>query len=293
MSTAPTTTTTATASPAPAISSPPRANGRVHLSFARLVRSEWIKFTTVRSTWWSIGLVAALSLGLSLLMAASYASFAGGAPAGQQPDSGGIAIQVITFSTVLTQLLAVILGAIAVTGEYSTGMIRSTLTAAPRRIAALLAKALVVGAAMFVISVVVFALAAMVTTPILGANGLDLGDPGSALPPLLGAALYLALMSVMGVGLGFAIRNGPGTLAVGIGIVFVAPILVGFFPRVDDFAWIHDLASFLPSNAGQSLFLSGGMSGNPLDTVPALITIVLWAVAAVIGGSAVLASRDA
>jgi ABC-2 type transport system permease protein len=247
----------------------------------------------VRSTWWSIALVIVLSVGLSLLMAASFASFATDNAEAGMPQGNAIAVQVIVFSTVLTQLLAVILGAITVTGEYSTGMIRSTLTAAPGRDGALLAKALVVGVTMFVTSVVVFAITAIVTGPILTTNALDLSQPDTSLMPLLGAALYLSLVAMMGVGIGFVIRNGPGALAVGIGLIFVAPLLVSFFPRVDNFAWIHDVASYLPSNAGQSLFLTGGMSGTALETIPALITIVAWAVAALVGGIAVLKMRDA
>lgn len=279
--------------PAATAPTPAAADPRIHLSFARLVRSEWIKFTTVRSTWWSIALVLVLSVGLSLLMAASFASFALDNAAAGMPQGNAIAVQVIVFSTVLTQLLAVILGSITVTGEYSTGMIRSTLTAAPRRTGSVLAKALVVGVTMFITSILVFAITAIVTGPILTTNALDLSEADTSIMPLLGAALFLALMAMMGVGLGFVVRNGPGALAVGIGLVFVAPLLVSFFPRVDDFAWIHDLASYLPSNAGQSLFLSGGMSGNALDTIPALITIVAWAAAALVGGIAILKTRDA
>lgn len=277
----------------PSVKTPAAADPHIHLSFVRLVRSEWIKFTTVRSTWWSIALVIVLSIGLSLLMAASFASFATDNADAGMPQGNAIAVQVIVFSTVLTQLLAVILGAITVTGEYSTGMIRSTLTAAPGRSGALLAKALVVGVTMFVTGIVVFAITAIVTGPILTTNALDLSELDTSVMPLLGAALFLSLVAMMGVGIGFVIRNGPGALAVGIGLIFVAPLLVSFFPRVDNFAWIHDLASYLPSNAGQSLFLTGGMSGTALDTIPALITIVAWAAAALVGGIAVLKTRDA
>lgn len=279
--------------PTAAPATPTPADPGIHLSFARLVRSEWIKFTTVRSTWWSIALVLVLSIGLSLLMAASFASFAAEAAVDGMPQGNAIAVQVIAFSTVLTQLLAVILGAIMVTGEYSTGMIRSTLTAAPGRSGAVLAKALIVGVTMFVTSIIAFAIIAVVTAPILSTNALDLSELDTSLMPLLGAASYLALMAMMGVGIGFVIRNGPGALAIGIGLVFVAPLLVSFFPRVDNFAWIHDLASYLPSNAGQSLFLGGGMSGDSLDTIPAVITMIAWAAAALIGGIAVLKTRDA
>lgn len=263
------------------------------VTFAHLVRSEWIKFTSVRSTWWSIGLVAVISVGLSLLMAASFASFSGEMPAMSVEEANRQAVQVVVFSTVLTQMLAVILGTITVTGEYSTGMIRSTLTAAPGRIAALFAKALVVAVTMFVTSVVVFAIAGVVSGPLLPTGALDLSHPDSSVMPLLGAALYLALIAVLGVGIGFIIRNGPGALAAGIGLVFVAPILVMFFPRMESFQWIHDAAGYLPSNAGQSLFMGSPMTGGLLEPIPAIVTIIVWAALAVAGGIAVLKTRDA
>ena len=268
--------------------------GAYRLSFAHVVHSEWIKFTSVRSTWWSIGLVAVLSIGLSLLMAVSFANFGDGAVQSTSVvEANRQAVQVLVFSTVLTQLLAVVLGTITVTGEYSTGMIRSTLTAAPGRISALFAKALVVAVTMFVTSAVVFAIAAAVATPVLPTGALQLSDLGSSVMPLLGASLYLAATAVIGVGIGFIIRNGPGALAAGIGLVFVAPIIVLFFPRLETFQWIHDAASYLPSNAGQSLFMGAPMTGNLLEPVPAALTLVAWAVVAIAGGLAVLKSRDA
>jgi ABC-2 type transport system permease protein len=263
------------------------------LSFARLVASEWIKFTSLRSTWWSIGLVAVVSIGLSLLMAFSFAAFAGDMPPLPVEEANRQAVQVVVFSTVLTQLLAVVLGTITVTGEYSTGMIRSTLTAAPGRTAALFAKALVVAATMFVTSAIVFAVAAVASGAVLPTGALDFSEPDSSLMPLLGATVYLALIAVIGVGIGFVVRNGPGALAAGIGLVFVAPILVLFFPRLDSFQWIHDAASYLPSNAGQSLFMGSPMTGEVLEPVPALLTLAVWTVAAIAGGIAVLKIRDA
>lgn len=263
------------------------------LSFAHLVRGEWIKLVTLRSTWWSFGMVALISIGLSLLMATSMSAFLGDAGPLSVAEINAQAVMVVLFSTVLTQLLAVVIGAISVTGEYSTGMIRSTLTAAPQRIPSLLAKALVVGVSLFVSTFVVFVIAALVTGPILPTGAMDLSDLNSSLMPLLGASFYLAIIAILGVGIGFIIRNGPGALAAGIGLVFVAPLIVGFFPRIPDLEWLHTLASYLPSNAGQSLFMGSPMSGDVLETVPAVLTLIAWAVVALVGGSTVLKTRDA
>ncbi len=285
------TTLTAPETPTRATFQPVSAH---RLSFGRLLRAEWIKFTTVRSTWWSFGLVALVSVGLSLLQAVALASFAAEDMAGATAaEANGMATMTILFATILTQLLAVIIGTITVTGEYSTGMIRSTLTAAPARIGSLLAKALIVATTVFVFSLIVFALAALATGPILPAGFLDLSDPETSIMPLLGGALYLALVSAMGVGLGFVIRNGPGALALGISLIFVAPILVMFFPQTEQFAWVQDAAAYLPSNAGQSLFMGAPLSGSGLETWPAIIALVVWAVALIAAGAGVLKARDA
>lgn len=263
------------------------------VTFPRLLRAEWIKFVTVRSTWWSLALVALVSVGLSLLQALALATYAGEDLPTSAAEVNATAVMVIVYATILTQLLAVIIGAIAVTGEYSTGMIRSTLTAAPGRIGAALAKALVVAVVLFVFSLIVFVIAALVTAPLLPHGGLDLSDPASSVMPLLGAALYLAMIGVLGVGLGFIIRNGPGALAVGVSLVFVAPIVAMFFPGEDEFAWLQHAAGHLPASAGQSLFMGAPMSGVPLEMWPALITVIAWGVAALLAGAVVLKSRDA
>ena len=271
---------------------PPESRGR--LGFARIVHSEWIKFTTLRSTWWSLALVAVVSVGLSLLQASAIASFGDYTipnPTAEQINAD--AVMVIVFATVLTQLLAVIVGTISVTGEYSTGMIRSSLTAAPDRVRSLLAKTLVVSGTMFVFSLIVFGIAGLITGPILPNGPVDFSDLDSSLMPLLGGALYMAVVAAMGVGFGYIIRNGPGALAVGIGIVFVAPVLVLFFPMTDDFAWVQELAAYLPSNAGQSLFMGSPLSGETLETAPALITLGAWAAVGLGAGTAVLKTRDA
>ena len=179
---------------------PPETRGK--LSFARLIRSEWIKFTTLRSTWWSLALVAVISIGLSLIQAAAIASFTDDGRSSGGDHQWQREVVVILFSTVLTQLLAIIIGTINVTGEYSTGMIRSTLTAAPDRMRSLFAKVLVLSITMFVFRSIVFAVAGLVTGP-------DPADRRSrllrhldtSLWPLLAAALYIALlMTALGVG---------------------------------------------------------------------------------------------
>ncbi|MDY0909573.1 ABC transporter permease [Microbacterium sp. CFBP9034] len=281
---------------APAITragSPQPGENPQRLSFPRLVRSEWIKFSTLRSPWWSIGIVALVSVGLSLLVASSMSGFieAGSLSAA---DASAQAVQVVLAPTSFTVLLAAVLGAISITGEYSTGMIRSTLTAAPGRLGSLFAKAVVVGGFMFVSSLVIFTVAAVATAPLLSDSGiaLDLADPENSLVPILFGSLTLTAIALLGLACGFLLRNGPGAIATAVGLVFVLPLVPAFFPvGVEGWEWIHDLAQYLPTNAGQSLMIPG--AGPGLDTIPALLTLVAWVLAGLAGAAAVLKTRDA
>ena len=258
------------------------------LGFLRLVRSELIKLSTLRSPWWSIGIVAVLSVGMSLLVAFAITSFSGGPPANAEA-----AIQIVLAPTSFTVLLAVILGSIQVTGEYSTGMMRSTLTAAPGRIGSLLAKATVVAVFVFVSTFVIFLIAAVATAPIVNAagEGLDVADVGSWLPRFAAGAFMMAIISIIGVAAGYILRNVPGAIAMGVGIVFVLPLVPAFFPASPGWEWIQDVAKYLPTSAGQALMSAEG--GGWLEPWAAALTLIGWAVVGLGLGAVVLRSRDA
>lgn len=259
------------------------------LSFVRLVRSELIKLASLRSPWWSIFVVAVLSIGMSLLIAFALTSIPG-APTDGTSD---LALQVVLAPISFTVLLAVIIGSIQVTGEYSTGMMRSTLTAAPGRIASLLAKTVVIAVFVFVSTFVIFVLAALATAPIVaGAGaGIDVADIGSWLPGLAAGAFTMAIIAVIGVAAGYILRNGPGAIALGVGIVFVLPLVPAFFPSSPGWEWIHDIARYLPTNAGQALMFPGGEGA--LEPAIAALTLIAWAVIGLGAGAAILRSRDA
>lgn len=248
-----------------------------HLTFARVVRSEAIKLFTLRSTWWSIAITAALSVGISLLMATASRDFAAGFPP----------VMAVVAPMQFTMLLAGILGAIAVTGEYSTGMIRSTLTAVPRRGVVLAAKALVVGGFLAVASAVIFAIAVMATAPVL-ATQIDWSDPDASIIPLAYGVLSMTVFALIGLGFGFILRNGAGAIAATVGLLFVAPIVVSLFAMFgESWEWILDLGRYLPMNASQTLTTGGD------DMTGALIALLAWAVAGLLGSWAILRSRDA
>ena len=264
--------------PAPAratMVAPPAAR----LSFGRVLRSEWIKLATLRSTWWSLGIAVALSVGISLLMAAASADFGAGFPA----------VSAIVMPMQFTMLVAGILGAIAVTGEYSTGMIRSTLAAEPRRGVVLAAKALVVAAVLAVTTIVGYAVAIVLTAPIL-TQQIDWSDAAMSTIPLAYGVLSMMVFALIGLSFGFLIRNGAGAIAATVGVLFVAPIVVSIFSAFgESWQWIVDLGRYLPMNAAAAVTAPGG--GD--DVLPALLALVAWVIVGLGAGWTVLRTRDA
>lgn len=271
MSTA-TAPTASTASPTPAPRSP------YHLTFPRVVRSEWLKLLSLRSTWWSLAITVALSVGISLLMASALRDF----------DAGFAPVMVIVMPMQFTMLVAGILGAIAITGEYSTGMIRSTLTAEPRRGAVLVAKALVVAVVLAVTTAITYAIAALATAPILK-TAIDWSDPKTSWFPLLAGVFAMATFALIGLGFGFIVRNGAGAIAATVGVLFVLPIVLSMFSFAGEgWKWIVDASAYLPVSGAQSATTAGGK-----DVLRGVATLAAWPAALLLGAWASLRGRDA
>ena len=257
---------------------------RYALSLPRTLRGEWIKLITLRSTWWSIGITAALTIGIAMLIAAAV-------PVGVGGFSG---VMAIVSPIQFTALLAGILGAIAVTGEYSTGMIRSTLTADPLRGRVLAAKAIVLGLFLFVASLVIFFASALIVAPILDGKdlSLDWSTPAATIVPLLSASLAMAVCALIGVSFGFVLRSGAGAIAATVGLLFVLPIVASMFSMGgESWKWIVDASNYLPLSAAQ--YAITPQDGAPLTAPIAFLTLGLWVVAGMLGSWAVLRTRDA
>lgn len=258
------------------------------LTFPRVVRSEWIKFTTLRSTWWSIAITAVLTIGIALLIT--------GAIAGSGGPAGFSAITAVTSPVQFTMLLAGILGAIAITGEYGTGMIRSTLAAVPVRGMALLAKAVVVAGAMFIASFVIFLAAALAITPLLTAEqSFDWGSPRGTWLPLLAASASMAVFALIGLSFGFLLRSGAGAIAVTVGVLFVLPIVASFFVMAGPgWQWIVTAGDYLPMTAANHLIFASTSSGPDAPAaLPAALALAGWSVGGLLAAWTVLRTRDA
>ncbi len=133
-------------------------------------------------------------------------------------------------------------------------MIRSTFAAVPKRLPALLAKAVVFGVSTFVISLVTLAGSALIAAPLLNAKGmnLDFGD-GRVSLAVLGAAGFMTLVGLMALFLSTIIRNSAGGISAAIGLPFVAPIIMQIFVSITRSPWAQNILEFLPSTAGQRM----------------------------------------
>jgi ABC-2 type transport system permease protein len=263
--------------PAPAVQRTPAHRQ----TLLRGVRSEWIKLATLRSTWWSIAIVAVLTVGIAVLIA-------------QAVDMPGFEpIQAVVSPIQFTMLLAGILGAISVTGEYSTGMIRSTFAATPARGAVLAAKSIVLAVFMFVSSLIIFAAAALVVSAIVSGReqSIDWSDPSASIQPILAASLAMAVCALIGVAFGFLLRSGAGAIAATVGLLFVLPIVSSMFAIAGEgWLWVSEAANYLPMAAAQSAILPGG---GGLDEPVAYLTLGAWVAAGLLGAWTALRTRDA
>jgi len=216
---------------------------------ARVLVSEFTKFRTVRSTVWTLLVAVVLMIGISALFSAvtasQYHTFDAADRATFNPVSislSGMMFAVVAFG---------VLGVLMISGEYSTGMIRSSLTAVPRRLPVLWGKLAVFAGVIFSISLVASFICFFLGQALLSSHhlGVSIAAPG-ALRSIIGAALYGTVAGMIGVALGALFRNTAAGIATFAGVFFVIPPLTGLLP-----ASISDhLSQYLPSYAGDALW---------------------------------------
>jgi ABC-2 type transport system permease protein len=282
----------------------------VRLTFSGVLNSEWIKLRTLRSTFWCYVIVVALTVLLGLLIAGTIqAPDAELSHDAQQSTWMSAATLGINFS----QLVIGVLGALLITGEYGTGMIRSTFAAVPRRLPAMFAKAIVFGVVTFVVALVGLVAAALVTAPLLAGKGVtaDFGDPDVWLT-LLGGAAYLTFIGLIAFAIGLLIRSSAGGIAAALGLVLVVPVIFNLLVAIAQAQWAANVATFLPSNAGGKLYAypadvvatttAGSRPGLAAPTTisdvdlsnwQGLLVLVAWFAVIFVVGLVVLKRRDA
>jgi hypothetical protein len=236
----------------------PRA-GRV--TQARVVLSEWTKLRSVRSTLWSLAVAVLFTIGIAALATAIVRHH--WTTTSPQDRAGFHPLELNLAGIQLAQLAIGVLGVLVITAEYSTGMIRASLTAVPKRLPVLWAKAIVYGLTTLVLMIPAALIAFLIGQAILaGGSGiphLGLGDPGVA-RAVVGAGLYLTVVGLFGLGLGAIVRNTAGGIATFAGIMFVLPPLMNVLPS----SWNTAASPYLPLQAGESIMsITGGNHLSP------------------------------
>jgi ABC-2 type transport system permease protein len=266
----------------------PRLTTHGRVTQLRVVRSEWTKLITLRSTLWSLFTAIVLTIGLPLLFAAVTSSHWGSMSPHDRADRHPLDIALAGVN--LSQLAIGVLGVLVITGEYSTGMIRASLTAVPKRLPVLWAKTAVYAVVTFVLMVPSVVIAFFASQAILSKHDiLQISfSHGGVARAVIGGALYLALLAVLTVALGTIVRNTAGGIAVFAAIFFVIPPLLNILPT----SWNNAIAPYLPDAAGRSIFsLTHG--AHSLAPGPGLALFAAYCAAALAIAAVVLLRRDA
>ncbi|MFJ8626698.1 ABC transporter permease subunit [Kitasatospora sp. NPDC093550] len=253
-------------------------------SFPAILRSEWTKIRSVRSTVWTLALAFVVTVGigalLSLLTNNNFTEFRRNE---QSPfDATGTAFSGI----MLGELAVIVFGVLAIGNEYSSGMIRVTLAAVPQRATLLGGKATVLGALALAVSLVTAFVTFFVGQALLGPHSTTLGQP-HVLRAVFGAALYLTMLCLFAAGVTTMLHNQ--TLALGVLVPFfflLSPILSAV-PKV------KTLAHYFPDYAGSRMLLVYEQHGQPYGPWAGFLICLAWTAAALTGGALVLKKRDA
>jgi ABC-2 type transport system permease protein len=245
------------------------------------LHAEWTKLRTVTGTaWLLLGCVAATAALSALVAGASCTE--GVCPA----DGAQLALSGVRLGQALVAVLAVV----AVSNEYGTGMIRTTLAAIPRRYALLAAKSATVTAAVLVAAAVAVAGSLLFAWPLLG----DI-DPaptltGATVRAALGSVLYLALIGLLAIGVATAVRDSAASIGAVLGLLYLFPVLAQV---VTDPDWQRHIQQIAPMNAGLAIQATTGLGDLPIGPWRGLGVLAAWSAAALLAGAALLRRRDA
>jgi ABC-2 type transport system permease protein len=255
----------------------------------RVARAEWAKLWSLRSTWITAGIALLLLLAVGAIATLQFkSSSTSGRP--MDDDLVGASTHSLALFGVPFALIALgVLGVLTTAGEYTTGMIRSTLAAVPRRLPVLWAKAAVYGAVAFAVGVTGAFVSFAVSSGILSGTeaAMTFSDDG-VVASLLGVGVYLGLVGVIGVALGAVLRSSAGGISALVGAFLLVPGLMTLLPK----SWRADVTPYLPGNAGESIFALDHATGT-LSAGGGLLVLLGWTALALGGAAYRLKRADA
>lgn len=246
----------------------------------RVLRSEWAKLWSVRSTGIALGATALLTVVLGAFIGANHS------PGEAEGTTGPV--QFALLGTQFGQVIIAVLGVVVTAGEYSTGTIRATLTAVPRRLPVLWAKAAVFGAVAFATLLATTFVTFAISQSFLSGTDQEaaLNDPGIA-RALVGAAAGISLIGVISLALGAALRGIPAGIGGYIGGVLILPEVLGMLP----FGAAEDAVAYFPSRTVEAL-MATGTEADLISPGAAFVALCAWVAVALGAAGLLLRRRD-
>ncbi|MFJ6572975.1 ABC transporter permease [Streptomyces sp. NPDC091292] len=256
------------------------------MAVTQVVRSEWTKIRSVASTVWTLGLAFVVTIALGMLISAlANSEFNNMSIEGQATFDPTF----VSFAGMsLGQLAMIVFGVLVVSNEYSTGMIRTSLAAVPQRMNFLFSKVAVATVLAFVVGMITSFLTFFLGQAMLGAHKTAIGDPG-VLRAVIGGGLYMTLIAMFSMGVAAMLRSPMLSLG----------ILMPFFFLISNIlanvSATKKVAQYLPDQAGRRIMqvVTPLNNDTPYGPWGGLGIMVLWVVAALIGGFVLLQRRDA
>jgi ABC-2 type transport system permease protein len=259
------------------------------LTAMRVVRSEWAKLWSLRSTWITLSLGLLVLLAFGTIAALQYNSMIKSGAEMDPEWAGASPLSLALFGVQFAMIALGVLGVLTASGEYTTGLIRSTLAAVPTRLPVLWAKAAVYGGLAFVVGTVGAFGAFLIASGVLSDTSIamSISDTG-VVRSLLGVGVYLGLVGMAGVALGALLRSTAGGISALVGTFMLVPVLMSLLPE----SWRDDITRYLPSNAGESIFALPQADGM-LSAGAGLLVLTGWTALALSGAAYRMRRSDA
>jgi ABC-type transport system involved in multi-copper enzyme maturation permease subunit len=274
----------AQATPAFHVGSPIR-----RVTFREAMDSEFAKIRSVRSTFWTLLASLVLSVGISVLIAALTSANWDTVSAS---DRATMDMSAVVAGVYFGVLVTGVLGVLVVSGEYGTGMMRTSLTAFPRRGTLFAAKTVVLTVVVLIVGLVIAFASYLLASPFYTKHGVDLSLGEAAnLRALLAVPVYLTLVALMGLGLGYLLRHTAAAISSLVGLLFVIPIITNFLPGSVG----KNINKIVPSNAGSAMMITHPtITGTPpISPLGGLIALLIWTAVLIVPALALFRHRDA
>jgi len=251
-----------------------------------VLRSEWTKLYSLRSTRWALLATTVLTIGFGIIACAVVVSRWSTLSPSERA----------TFDPLNHSLLGVrfgvlaigVLGVLLITGEYATGMIRATMTAVPKRLPVLWGKAAVYAVVALLITLPTAFIAFFAGQAILSGQHIQIAFSHPGVPgAVIGAAGFLTLVGLFAMGLGAILRSTAAGIATFAGVMYVVPPLIGILPS----SVANSIDPYLPSNAGQAM-MEIGHHANTLSPGAGLAVFAGYVAVVIAAAAVLLVKRD-